>query len=957
MPEVIASTYEILHKLGSGGGGNVYLAHHLRLDKKVVLKADKRKLSTPPELLRREVDVLKNLRHPHIPQVYDFFVENDTVYTVMDYIQGESLDRALARGERFSQARVIRWAAQLLDALVYLHSPTHGDPPKGFIHSDIKPANIMLLPDDTICLIDFNISLALGEENIIGCSAGYASPEHYGLDYSTNGTTSLVRSEGPTDQELTELAPNDSITLAASGITGGHVKTVTPDVRSDIYSVGATLYHLFSGVRPPRDAREVQALTDGQVSPLVSAILCRAMQPNPDLRYQTAGEMLADFVHLRDRDPRAIRLRRARRLAFAACVAVLGAGVLLAFTGLKRMQTTESWLKLAEYSANALAAGDVQAAVDYALQAIPTETGPWTPSPVPQAQKALTDALGVYDLADSFRSHGSVALPAAPLYLALSPDGRWAACLYSGAVALVDTGSCRITATLPADPSALAEVEFLGSDRLVYAGAEGLCVWDIARGEALWQGLPATGIAVSADGSRIAAVYRDETFATVYDAATGAVAATVDFAGRRQQVAVNDRFANPNDNLLALDAAGGLLAVSFSDGSLQLFDLENDAGSARVLEPGSGYTHFEGGFFQNYFAFSATGGEDSIFAVVDTATMEQTGGYQSAYPFRVWTDGAGICVQTENILVRIDPVTGDQTPLVTTSKSIRSFATDGQHTLIATPESFEFFSANALPLSAFASAGDLDLLQIAGGMALVANRSEPTLRLLRYESHSQEQLAVYDPAYAHDEVRLSADGQTVMLFSFDRFRICGLDGQVRSEVQIPDAQQVYDQQFRRQGDESWLEVIYYDGTRLRYDAGTGELLGQETGEPPDPELFEEFLTDRFRIESPLHGAPTVYDRTTGRQIAQLEGDAYLTYVTQTESGVILQYVTADGYFYGQLLDENCGVLAELPYLCDVTGDGTLLFDYPTGTVRCSRIFAIQELLTLAQETRDGAWTE
>ena len=84
----------MLGKLGSGGGGNVYLARHIRLDKKVVLKADKRKITTPPELLRREVDVLKNLRHPNIPQVYDFFVENDTVYTVMDYIQGESLDKA-----------------------------------------------------------------------------------------------------------------------------------------------------------------------------------------------------------------------------------------------------------------------------------------------------------------------------------------------------------------------------------------------------------------------------------------------------------------------------------------------------------------------------------------------------------------------------------------------------------------------------------------------------------------------------------------------------------------------------------------------------------------------------------------------------------------------------------------------------------------------------------------------
>ena len=189
MSEIIASIYECLERIGAGGGGNVYLANHLRLGKKVVLKADKREITTRPELLRREVDVLKDLRHPHIPQVYDFFVEKDTVYTVMDYIQGESLDKPLKRGERYPQAQVIKWAKQLLEALCYLHSPTHGTPPRGFVHSDIKPANLMRTPENDICLIDFNIALALGEENVIGCSAGYASPEHYGLDFSSYDDT------------------------------------------------------------------------------------------------------------------------------------------------------------------------------------------------------------------------------------------------------------------------------------------------------------------------------------------------------------------------------------------------------------------------------------------------------------------------------------------------------------------------------------------------------------------------------------------------------------------------------------------------------------------------------------------------------------------------------------------------------------------------------------------------
>ena len=214
MAELIASTYELIKHIGAGGGGNVYLARHIRLDKLVVLKADKRKLTTRPELLRREVDVLKDLTHSYIPKVYDFFVENDTVYTVMDYIEGESLDKPLKRGERFPQAQVIEWARQLLEALVYLHSPTHGDPPRGFVHSDIKPANLMRTPYNTICLIDFNISLALGELNFVGCSAGYASPEHYGLDYSSGlgNTQSVTSGTGTTG-------------------TGSSKKMIVPDVR------------------------------------------------------------------------------------------------------------------------------------------------------------------------------------------------------------------------------------------------------------------------------------------------------------------------------------------------------------------------------------------------------------------------------------------------------------------------------------------------------------------------------------------------------------------------------------------------------------------------------------------------------------------------------------------------------------------------------------------------------
>jgi len=109
MPEIIASLYEITRQLGTGGGGNIYLGRHLRLDKNVVLKADKRSLSkSTMTSLKREAETLKNLSHAYIPQIYDFVIENGTVYTVMDYIEGESLDKALKRGERFTSRQIVQ---------------------------------------------------------------------------------------------------------------------------------------------------------------------------------------------------------------------------------------------------------------------------------------------------------------------------------------------------------------------------------------------------------------------------------------------------------------------------------------------------------------------------------------------------------------------------------------------------------------------------------------------------------------------------------------------------------------------------------------------------------------------------------------------------------------------------------------------------------------------------------
>ena len=938
MSQIIASTYELLQQIGAGGGGVVYLGRHLRLGKLIVLKADKRTIATKPEVLRREVDALKNLSHTYIPQVYDFVVENGVVYTVMDFIEGESLDKPLKRGERFPQSQVIEWACQLLEALAYLHSRQ----PHGILHGDIKPANIMRTPENEIRLIDFNIALALGEEGAVqvGFSRGYASPEHYGVEYSATSAT-----QGVAEDVVTSLDTEPLETVVTSNVSSGSGRQhmILLDVRSDIYSLGATLYHLLTGHRPPQDAKAVEKISDPEVSPAVADIIQKAMAPDPNQRWQTAAEMLCAFEHLHTEDPRARRHKRRCRVTAALLSCAFLAGGALSFVGLKQMERTQNAYALAEYSAQALRKGDVSGAVSYALEALPTKQSIFNPPQTPQAQRALANALGVYDLTDGFKAHRLLELPGAPIKTALSPGGTRTAALTSGLVTVFDTESGTKLAELPAESSAMADLVFVDENTLLYAGKEGLQCYDLAGGQVQWSGAAATGIALSGDGGTVCAVYRDENTATVYDVATGETVRSVSFQNRHQKVLPNDVFADPEDNLLALDGTGRWLAVSFSDGALRIFDLKNSENDIEIYD-GSDYSHFEGGFFQQYFAFSATKADESVFAVIDLNAMEQTGGFLSEHPFRVQTDDSGVYLSTENILVQIDPVTGEQRELAYPDADITAFARTDVHTLTATAnDAFSVFDSEARLLQSAAN-GPWDFVGLAGDFVLLANRDMPSLRLLKLDAYPEAQLCAYSPAFLHDEARVSSNKTTVMLYRYDCFRLLDSSGNLLSEMELPDAGEVYDQQYRRTEDGCYLEVFYNDGTIRRYSAESGALLSEAAGEKPDGTLDEEFLTDRFRIEAPLHGTPIVYDRESGEKIRELEDEDYLTYVTQVGDSLITQYVSTQGQRYGLLLDQNLEVIADMPNLCDILPDGTLIFDDMRGNLRQSRIYSIQELL-------------
>lgn len=962
-PKIIAGLYEIQQKIGSGGGGIVYLGYHLRLDMRVVLKADKRKLSVGEAVLKREVNLLKGLSHTYIPHVYDFIEEDGVVYTVMDYIEGESLDKLLSSGRHPDQAQVIRWACQLLEALKYLH----GQPPYGILHGDIKPANIMLRPSGDVCLIDYNIALALGEDGAVkvGMSRGYASPEHYGSDYIRENRSAAVRQGGKgggLDSEKTEAGEEPTATEPAGTVTepdfpsagaGGQgpstdsSKGVLLDVRSDIYSLGATLYHLLSGKRPAQDARDVEPLTEENCSPAVASIIQKSMSPLPEKRYQTAEEMLDAFRLLHVRDPRAVRLKRQMRSAavFLACMFLAGGACL--FIGMKQQEKRQEALVLAEYSANALAEGDVSLAVTYALQAIPKKEGLLEAPVTAEAQKALTDALGVYDLSDGFKDMDSLKLPSAPFGFALSPGGSRIVVRYAYEAAVYEMETREKLSVLPLKESAMADAFFLNEDTVVCAGLEGVTAYDTMEGKTLWTGGSGTTLAVSADGEIVAAVDRSEDHAVVYRASDGEILEECSFGDKRMFSLTNDNFADPEMDIFALNRDGSLLAVSFEDGGLCIYNLEHPEESLIVYEA-SGYSSFSGGFCGKYFAFAGNQGGEAAFGLIDLEKGEYIGEHKSQNALRVLADESGIYLADGSLLVRVDPETMENVELAyADSRMISGFSVSADYVLVTVVDGgFTFFDSGAHP----ASGEDMkryDFTALSECFAVLGSRDVPSIRLMEFQTCEEAQFLSYDARFPHDEARVSADGRTVMLFNIDQFRIYSVDGELLAQTELPDAASIYDQQFRKAEDGSYLEVFWYDGTVRRYSAGDGSLVLEEKGEVPGEDLHEEFETERYRIVSELHTAPEVYDKKSGELVTTLEEDCYLTYVTELDDMLLTEYISTDGGRFGLLLNEKLETLAYLPNLCDIADD-MLVFDYESGNLRQCRLYSLPELVALGE---------
>ena len=254
---VLEGKYEILKKIGSGGMSTVFLAMDNRLNKQWAVKKIKKKGNGKNDemvvnSLLAEANMMKRLDHPALPRIVDIIDKGYTIFIVMDYIEGESLDKVLLEYGAQPEEYVIQWAKELANALDYLHSQT---PP--IIYRDMKPANVMLKPEGNIKIIDFGIAREYKEQNLADTTVlgtrGYAPPEQY------------------------------------SGQT---------DPRSDIYALGMTMHHLLTGVDPRKGEAYASvrqwnpALSEG-----IEAIIDKCVQPAPENRYQNCQDLIYDLCH------------------------------------------------------------------------------------------------------------------------------------------------------------------------------------------------------------------------------------------------------------------------------------------------------------------------------------------------------------------------------------------------------------------------------------------------------------------------------------------------------------------------------------------------------------------------------------------------------------------------------------------------------------------------------------
>lgn len=347
---VVDGKYKILSEIGHGGMSVVYLAINERANKTWAIKELRKDgtvdFSTVRQGLVVETEILKKLSHPHLPSIIDVIDQDDSFLIVMDYIEGRSLDSLLRHGGAQPPDKVIEWAKQLCDVLGYLHSRR---PP--IIYRDMKPGNVMLKPDGNVMLLDFGTAREYKDKSVADTTClgtrGYAAPEQF----------------------------------------GGRGQS---DARTDIYCLGATMYHLLTGHSPAEPPYEIKPLGYWNVNFIGSGLeklVARCTRQNPAERYQSCAELMYALEHVHDEDD-ANRRRRSRIwgcFVASLAVTVLGVAGMVIFALAGNAVVKESYDR---YLAQARAmGGGSAAAVDSCRAAISLQ-----PSR-PEAYDAMLDAV------------------------------------------------------------------------------------------------------------------------------------------------------------------------------------------------------------------------------------------------------------------------------------------------------------------------------------------------------------------------------------------------------------------------------------------------------------------------------------------------------------------------------------------------------------------------------------
>lgn len=289
--DLIDGKYKILNEIGRGGMSTVYLAINEKANKPWAVKEVRKNGISNRELVKQslmvEINLLKKLKHKGLPSIVDIIDQQDNYLIVMDYIEGITLENIMQEEGVQPQEKVVDWAIQLCDVLQYLHTRK-----PAIIYRDMKPSNIMLRSDGSVVLIDFGTAREFKERHVEDTTClgtqGYAAPEQFG-------------GMGQTDE------------------------------RTDIYSLGATMYRLVTGHNPSEPPYEMYPIThwNPRLSTGLEGIIAKCTSKDPKSRYQSVQEVRYALEHYRDLDLDSIRrYRRNLRILLEAggmTVMLLGA--------------------------------------------------------------------------------------------------------------------------------------------------------------------------------------------------------------------------------------------------------------------------------------------------------------------------------------------------------------------------------------------------------------------------------------------------------------------------------------------------------------------------------------------------------------------------------------------------------------------------------------------------------